>query len=72
MRAFFIAIAALIALTEPGGHPIDVNPSDIVSLRPPRGQGHFTGGANCLITTADGKFISVTEDCAKVLNLIEQ
>jgi hypothetical protein len=72
MRAFFITLAALIALTQPGGHPISVNPSEIISLRPTRGQGHVSSDVRCLITTADGKFVSVTEDCATVLNLIQQ
>jgi hypothetical protein len=64
--------AALITLTGPGGQVIDINPAEIVSLREPRGDGHFDKDVHCLIHTADGKFITVIETCQIVRERIDE
>jgi len=62
-----------IRLTGSDGAIVDLNPAEIVAMREPRPQGkrivHQT--VNCLIFTADGKFIGVREHCNEVRKLIE-
>jgi hypothetical protein len=55
--------SAWLTLTGPGGQTIEVNPSHIVSSRVPRGNEHFHADIHCLLHTADGKLITVTETC---------
>jgi hypothetical protein len=56
----------LIALTGPDGQTVWINPADVVSVREPRGEGHFDADVHCLLYTADSKFIAVTETCDQV------
>jgi hypothetical protein len=56
--------ALLVALTGPEEQPIEVNPHEVVSIRPQRG--NLASGIRCLIHTTDGKYISVIEDCMTV------
>lgn len=53
----------LIELTGPDGQHIEINPSEIVSLRAPRDSEHFAPGISCLVSTADGKYVGVVEGC---------
>ena len=53
----------LIVLTGPDGQRIYVNPAEVVSVRGPRGEGHFASDIHCLVGTVDGKFIAVVESC---------
>lgn len=59
---------ALLVLIGPEGQPIEVNPLAIVTMRAPRsvGQAAMVPGVQCVITTADGKFINVIETCEDV------
>jgi hypothetical protein len=59
-------VVALIPFTGPDSQRIDLNPSEIVSVRPPRSTEHFGEGIRCLIHTVDGKFVAVIEDCDTV------
>jgi len=63
----------LITLTGPDKQVIRVNPAEIISVREPREsfQGHFHPDTKCLVFTADGKFLAVTEDCDTVITRIE-
>ena len=61
----------LVLLTGPGQQVIGVNPETVVSVRAPRSCEHFALGTRCLITTSDGKFISVAEPCPAVRKLFE-
>jgi hypothetical protein len=56
----------LIELTGPDDQHIEINPSEIVSLRAPRGSEHFAPGINCLVSTADGKYVGVVESCEAI------
>ena len=58
----------LVMLTAPDGKYLAVAPSQIVALRGPvpDGHGHFHGSVHCVVYTADGKFLGVTETCAQV------
>jgi hypothetical protein len=60
-----------VLLHGPGGTTIEINPDQVTSLRnaPPQKRGSFTEQANCLINLTDGKFVTVTEDCATVRKL---
>ena len=56
----------LILLTGPDHQPIEVNPSAITSIRPPRVSDHFAAGTKCLVFLTDGKLITATETCDQV------
>jgi hypothetical protein len=62
----------LVIVTGPDGQKISINPDEIVSLREPRGEGHFDKNVHCLIHTGDGRFVAVTETCAEVSRLIQE
>ena len=61
----------LITLTGPNGEEVDINPSEIVSLRVNADDsGAFHSKVLCVVRTADGNFIGVEEQCSKVRRLI--
>lgn len=60
---------ALIALTGPDSQRIDVNPQEIVSIRPQRG--NLSTGIRCLLHTTDGRYIAVSETCETVRGKLE-
>jgi hypothetical protein len=68
MLAQVILSLRLIQLTGPDNQAIEINPEQIVALREPRdvAREHIHKHVNCLIFTADGKFIGVTQNCAEV------
>jgi hypothetical protein len=66
----FVAVLFVI-LTAPTGQPIEVNPKAVVAMREPRGSEHFHKSARCLLSTSDGKWVTVTESCAQVKKLLE-
>jgi hypothetical protein len=62
----------LLQLHGPQDQLIDINPDQVDSLRKPRAdEGHFPKGVRCLISTTDGKFSTVMEDCETVRASIE-
>jgi hypothetical protein len=62
-----------INLTGPNGQSIEVAVDQIVSLREKRDtEEHFHTEVNCLVHTADGKFIAVRETCKEVENLLNE
>jgi len=63
----------LIILHGPDGQIVALNPMEVTSVRDTRAEfrDHFHKSTRCLVFTADGKFIGVTEDCASVRTLIE-
>ena len=69
MLAAAVTIVILHSLT---GAEISLNPEQIIAMRDGEHTGqHVAKEVNCVITTADGKFISVIETCAQVRILIE-
>jgi len=64
----------LIILHGPDGQIIAVNPLEVITVRTPRGeiQKHFHSSTKCLVFTADGKFVAVTEECQVVRERIEE
>ena len=62
----------LVTLTQADGAKVAVNPQYVVKLYPTKeamGAGKnqmVVGGAKCVVTMADGKFMSVLETCEVV------
>jgi hypothetical protein len=69
-----LAEVALIELHGPGGQRIYVNPTEVTSIRAPRGvdRGHFARGTRCLIYLTSQNFLTVTDSCETVRALLEQ
>jgi len=70
-----LAAVQLILLTGPDNQRIELNPQQVVTLREPRTPGdqeHFPKAVRCLIHTTDGKFVTVTETCDQVRQLLQQ
>jgi len=63
-----ILVAVLLHLTSPDGLRIDVNPNEIVLLRPPRESDKRLIGpnVNCMIFTGDGKYVATVETCEEI------
>jgi len=59
-------VIRLILLHGAEGHPIHLNPVEVVTVRPAREGEHFAKGVHCVVTTADGKYVAVTESCETV------
>jgi len=72
MLAVLLVQITLIDVTGPGGQLIELNPSAIVTMRPPRRSDGFSPGSHCIITTADGKFTPVQEECLAVRKLLSE
>src|SRR5215203_632991 len=67
-------VIALLLLHGPTGREIRVNSRSVTTLHasvPGQPNKALADGANCLINTTDGKFISVVETCEAVSRMIE-
>jgi len=67
------ALLTLLILHGPDGHVVHVNPDAIISMRAAaegRDNEFIQKGVNCLINTADGKFVAVLEKCDAIKLLI--
>lgn len=60
------SVVVLVTLTGLDGQKIDVNPQTIVSVRTPHDETTLTKDVKCLLTTVDGKGISVIDTCDEV------
>ena len=60
----------LIQLTDLGHHRVDMNVSEIVSLRDVTDGQLLADGAKCTVITVDGRFIAVVETCEQIRLLI--
>lgn len=58
----------LIRLHGPDNQIIYINPTTVVSVRPPRSLDHVSPTIHCLLHTTDGKFISVAETCEQFVS----
>jgi len=72
-----LAATLMISVTAPDGAKLHINPQFITKMYPTR-EAQDKGpnqmvvtGARCVITMADGKFVSVKEPCDYILQLIE-
>src|SRR5215475_11883576 len=72
-----VAQVYLAHVTAPDGAKLHINPQYITKLYPTKealnaGPNQMVvTGARCVITMADGKFVSVKEPCEYVLTLVE-
>jgi hypothetical protein len=68
-----IAAYFFLLLHLPGGREVTIAVSEIVSMRDGEHKGEYvTPEVGCMINTEDGKFISVTESCQTVRDLIKE
>jgi hypothetical protein len=68
-----LVASSLVVFHAPDGHEVYVNPAEITILHQKLNtnrQGNFVESASCMINTSDGKFVTVIEDCIKVLDSI--
>jgi hypothetical protein len=71
VNAFLVALH-LIVLHSVDGREISVNPQLVTSLHAAKGANKLlVGEARCVVSLADGKFVSVIETCDVVRQLIE-
>jgi len=58
----------LVSFSGPTGQRIDVNPSQVTSVRDPQevSHAHIAKGTHCLLGISNGKIIAVREDCDAV------
>jgi len=70
-----LATAVLLLLHTVDGREIDVNPTQITSMReaheaddPSRA---FTGKVRCMVNTSDGKYVTVIEECAAIREMLK-
>jgi len=72
-----LAATLLVSVTTPDGARVFINPSFVTKLYPTKeamaqgGNTLVTKGARCVVTMSDGKFLSVTEACDYILQLLE-
>jgi hypothetical protein len=67
-----LALLHLIQLHGPDGQVIDINPSEVSSLREPRKtEDHFPKGTNCVVIMTNSRISLVVEDCEVIRSEIE-
>ena len=64
----------LVPLHTVDGREIDINPAEITQLHESKIDDSpdrlMVKGVRCVVSTTDGKFISVTEDCSEIRTII--
>jgi hypothetical protein len=72
-RAALIAGISLVELHSPNGQRIEINPSQVSSVRQPVDiGGHQWGkGTHCILVMGNGGFIAVTERCEDVRSKLQ-
>jgi uncharacterized protein YlzI (FlbEa/FlbD family) len=69
----FIITFHLIVAHQPNGQELFINPDEIVALRAqPQTEGHLKEGVRCIVSTTDGKFLTVTEECQVIQMELER
>jgi uncharacterized protein YlzI (FlbEa/FlbD family) len=72
MNVTTVVATVLVQLSAPDGHPIWVNPNEVLELHAVRDahREHFAPGAKCIIDMSDGKTLLTGEACDEVLKKI--
>ena len=70
MKLLLVMALTMIHVTGPTGNRVDINPTDIVSLRQPPTAGFLDPKVKCVIFTLDASFIGAQETCDQVRALI--
>jgi hypothetical protein len=65
-----LIVLQLVRFMGPENQVIEINPELVVSVRAPRLREHFAPGVRCIISTDDGKFVTVIEPCSRVRELL--
>jgi hypothetical protein len=62
-------LVVLIELSAPDGHPIWINPQEILELHDARSQHreHFAPGTKCMIQMSDGRTLQTGDACDTVI-----
>jgi hypothetical protein len=67
-----IAAIVLIELHNPSGAPIEINPTEVSSVRAPLDTGrHWGANTRCILVMSNGRVNAVIEDCATVLHKLQ-
>lgn len=66
-------LLVMIILHSGSGTSLDLNTTTITNLRNPEPSNNalFTPGVKCQVNMTDGKFVTVTETCAEVRQIME-
>jgi len=76
MDGIIAILFELVALHTVDGREIDINPAEITQLHESKIDDSpdrlMVKGVRCVVSTTDGKFISVTEDCSEIRTTINQ
>lgn len=68
---FEMALYEMLTLHTLDGRTVYVNPSQVISMAHPKDSNDLlVKGIQCIITLADGKFISAKETCEQVQDLM--
>lgn len=69
-----LALALFVRVTTPDGLSVELSPNQIVSMRKPRAEDKRVvhGNVRCVVSTSDGKFIGVVEDCEAIEQKIRE
>jgi hypothetical protein len=66
-----LAAVLFIIIHAPDGQEVQLNVSEISSIRRPGGSdGHFAKGSKCILTMSNGKFYLSMETCGEVVKMI--
>jgi hypothetical protein len=74
MITVLLVAAKLIGVHSLDGHEIAISPQQVTSLRaarPHKPNELVAPHVHCLVGLTDGKFVSVTESCAEVREMLE-
>jgi hypothetical protein len=71
-RTTKVALAVvLIQLRSPNGQPIEINPAEISSMRPPLNtSGRWAKDARCVLVMTNGRVNAVAEECAAIMRML--
>jgi uncharacterized protein YlzI (FlbEa/FlbD family) len=73
LSTWALAGITLVELHAPNGHPVEINPAEVSSLREPVDEAthHWFPGTRCIIVMSNGRFYAVAENCEAVKEKLE-
>lgn len=66
-----LLLTGFIILKNVDGSVIVLNPGSVVAMWAPRVHDHVAHGTHCIIRTDDGHFITTSDKCERVRDMIE-
>ena len=73
IAAFHLIQLHLITVHAPNGDEMQLNSTEISSIRQPRDAGtvsHFGPDVHCVVVMANGRFVGTIEDCSTIIRLL--